>query len=52
MEGITEEEINELISDFDENGDNEIDFEEFFSCISTIYRKMSEKRSSEDAKTK
>lgn len=36
-----------MISDFDENGDNEIDFEEFLNCISAIYRKMSEKKNNE-----
>lgn len=34
-----EEEIKEIIKEIDENGDNEIDFQEFLKCIQTIHSK-------------
>ena len=36
------------MEDFDENGDEEIDFEEFLKYVSSLYRKMSEKKVSEE----
>ena len=50
--GLTVDDIKAVIKQIDENGDNEIDFEEFVKCVNEIYETVSKKSGGKGNKKK